>query len=168
VAQLPAYVGYERVIGAEAAAQAFPAVWWSTLVCARCADAYTALYAAAPAAGKPRPRRELRVRGAVLRRFLSAEAHLGVAWGQPYSDVIIAEEEHDECRIQLYLRRKYAGLLTLVVRTEPPTKGIATLMVAHESYYLQLDSEGSAVFTDLLETLFDADTDLAVTLDTLF
>lgn len=174
--QLAALVDYERAQGVIAAAQAFPAVWWGTVVCPHCAQAYRELYEiAAPVTLEQAPlpasgtrHLQVRVPAALVRRVTGAAARLGVAWGQPYSDLMLSEEDHEECRVQVYLRRKHAGQLTLVVRTEPPARGIASLMVAHEVFYLQLDPEGSAVFADLSENLFASSSDLFVTLDTLF
>lgn len=175
--QLPMFVDYERANGAVAAAQTFPAIWWATVVCPRCSAAYAEIQELAAAPGEPwqpnvpaqtsRQRMQLRVRGDAVARMLGAGRQLGVAWGEHHSDLMISEEEHDEYRIQIFLRRKQAGWLTLVVRTEPPARGIASLMIAHKVLYLQLDPDGHAVFTNLAESLFDADNDLIVTLDTL-
>lgn len=175
--QLPMLVDYERARGLVAAAQAFPAVWWATTVCARCAHAYAELHevvsldvpvpATLPIASAG-ARIQLRVPAALLRRFTGAQPRLGVAWSRSHSDLMLGEEEHDGYRLQIYLRRKHASQLTIEIRTEPPTRGIASLSVAHKVFYRPLDSEGSAVFSDLAEDFFTTSSDLYVTLDTLF
>jgi len=175
-AQLPMLVDYERAYGAAAAVKQFPAVWWPSMVCPRCAAAYQAIQEAAAVPGEPwqptmpaplaRRRTQIVIRGGAVTRMLGARQQLGVAWGTPHADLMISEEEQDEYRIQIFLRRKQAGRLTLVVRTEPPARGVASLMIAHQAHYLALDPDGSAVFANLAEELFDADNHLIVALDT--
>jgi hypothetical protein len=177
VKELATFVDYERANGLTVAARAFPSIWWPVAFCSRCAAAYGALqvlaatlpesWQSATQLSLEHARLQLRIQGGLLKEILRAEQQLGVAWGESYSDVMISEEGYDEYRILIYLRRKQAGRLTLVVRTDPPAKGIASLMIAHAVYYLQLEPDGSAVFADLGEDLFDADNDLLVTVDTL-
>lgn len=164
--QLPSFVDYGGARGLAAAAVAFPAVWWAILSCADCAAAHGALQGASAAPGDGQ-RLRLKISGASLGRLVGAEQRLGVAWGEPHSELLLREEEHDEHRLQLFLRRKQAGRLTLIMRSDPPAKGIATLMIDHRVFYRQLDSAGAAVFDDLVETLFGPSGDLILTLDTL-
>jgi hypothetical protein len=184
--QLPMLVDYRRSQGLAATARTFPALWWHTLTCPTCAASYRLLQqaAATPAepwqaagsqdeaqpqpAQRPRLRMQIRMPGSIVRQLFAAEGRLGPAWSSGGSDMIISEEDHELCRLQLYLRRKIANRVTLVVRTDPPARGVATLNVGPAAFYLQLDEEGSAVFADLSDNLFDAEADLSVTLDTLF
>lgn len=153
--ELETFVDYEPAKAVTEAARAFPAIWWPVAFCSRCAATYRALQgltATLPASwqsimhpSSQRVRLQLRIWAGLLEGILRAEGQLGVAWGEPYSDVMFGEEGYDEYRIQIYLRLKQAGRLTLVVRTDPPAKGIASLVIAHAVYYLQLEPDGSAV-----------------------
>lgn len=171
------FVDYEQEQGLVAAAQAFPAVWWATIICADCAATYSALHEASTIPAEPwqpgvsnqdlRQPLQFTISGAFLRRLLGAEQRLGVAWGEAYSDLLLGEKEHEEYRIQLFLRRKQAGRLTMLVRSDPPVKGTTSLMIDHHVFYQQLDSTGSAVFDNLVETFFSTTSDLIFTLDIL-
>lgn len=165
-AQLPAFVDYEQAHGLIMAARTFPAVWWHTLVCPDCDDLYRTLHdlAVAPAPplvgvlaqarSQPTIRAQLQIHPGVIRQFLSARTRLGAAWGEPESEVIIAEQQGEIGLIQVSLRQEPPASLTLVIRTKPPIEGVMELALGDACYSDVIDSLGCVVFSGLDQALF--------------
>jgi hypothetical protein len=153
---LPAFIDVERQESVEAAARAFPEIWWHLLTCMGCAEHYRLIVEMLE---EPVPvrvassfqmpagvqlRADITLGRATLRRLLHARSQVHGAWGNEESTIVAAAREVAGYDIQLSIRNPAADRWVILIQVIPPVVGYATLTAGEATYHLDLDADGQA------------------------
>ncbi len=171
---LAAYIDIVRHEGQQAAISEYAHVWWHLWFCTDCAEMYhmvttlqgfekTAVAAPLAAlkqniASQPRKKTRPVIAAFTLPRVWFARMllpQMSTTWGSYDDDTIIHDEDHEEHRINVVMRRQHE-LWTMIVTVDPPLLGDIVLTIGTQTFRQTLRPDGTAMIDSLpSELLFD-------------
>lgn len=162
LADLPAFVDYERANGPEAAIRVWPYVWWHLWTCAECLethegiclllDAEASRMLTLPVPFPPPSRRVerlLRLRRAFLRHAFPASG-LVPARGEEDGGFIIAEGPTPEGRqVTLLVEPQDTGRWAVMVTVAPAPGGTLVMQLGEAVFRASFDANGTAIVREV-------------------
>lgn len=155
--------------GQQAGLREYPHVWWHLWVCADCAEIYHTLVTLQDAENAPEDILAVPVHKHILRTsqavpaprpFITAfslprvwlsrvlMSQLATPWGSSFDDTILHDEDHDEYRINVVMRRDHDSW-SIIVTVEPPLVGDIVLSIGNETFRQALRPDGTAIIDSL-------------------